>query len=512
MLSAAHRGMARDLVCILLLVLRDSSARCLSPLKQSRIRILPRAARFAVARSNDKGFLANTSWPGIAHDRHSCQSTGWEASFSNESEITNQAHWRRWCVFSNDCSKTGAVHLSGTSGAQGQRAREADSMPRALPPVIVHSHLRWDFVWQRPQQIFSRLARDHRILFVEEPLLEGAEPLLRMSEPYPNVVRVVPVLPAAIEGVDAQYAAVLALLKQALLEHALLAGRFDAPVQWFYTPMPALSMAGAFGAVAIVYDCMDELANFRFAPPDIVERERFLLAKAHLVFTGGYELFCSKSPHHTNVHFFGCGVDVDHYSRARSPETKLPPDITELARPILGYFGVIDERLDYDLLARLAEAFPGAALAIIGPLAKVDRAMLPAHENIHWLGQRPYEELPAYLKAFDVCLMPFALNDATRYINPTKTLEYLAAGKPVVSTAVPDVVHHFTPVVEVARSADDFIQVVKRALDNPDPRRIQDGIEHANRASWESVVGAMRRHMLEAVSAAAQHAKPGNSP
>ena len=382
-------------------------------------------------------------------------------------------------------------------------------------PIIAHCHLRWDFVWQRPQQIFSRLAAHHRILLVEEPLLENVEQHLRISEPHPNVVRVIPILPPTA-GVDAQCDATLAMLRQALTEHPLLVSKFDTPIQWFYSPMSAPCFLGEFGAVGVVYDCMDELANFRFAPPDIAQRERFLLSKADVVFTGGYQLFRSKSRHHDDVHFFGCGVDVGHYSRARSVETHLPPDVAQLPHPIFGYFGVIDERIDYDLLAKLAGSFPNASVVMIGPLAKVERRKLPSLENIHWLGQRVYDDLPAYLKAFDVCLMPFALNEATRYINPTKTLEYMAAGKPIVSTAVPDVVHNFTPVVEIAVSARDFVHAVKRAFMSPDEQRIKEGIERANGASWEAVVSAMREHMLKAIPGSTKptppHLQPGDFP
>lgn len=395
----------------------------------------------------------------------------------------------------------------GFNGAPITRARAVAAAvgvrsPRALDnprPVIAHCHLRWDFVWQRPQQIFSRLAADHEILYLEEPMLEDSAQHLRISEPHPNIVRVVPILPSQVAEINAQYEATLTMLRQALAEHPLLVGRFDRPIQWFYSPMPAPSLLGEFGAVGVVYDCMDELANFRFAPPDMVQRERFLLSKADIVFTGGYQLFRSKSRHHQNVHFFGCGVDVDHYCRARARETLLPPDVAALPRPVFGYFGVVDERIDYDLLAQLAASIPQASVVLIGPLAKVERSMLPSLENIYWLGQRNYDELPAYLKGFDVCLMPFVLNEATRYINPTKTLEYMAAGKPIVSTAVPDVVHNFTPVVDIAVSAGEFIDAVKRVFLSPDPQRLDAGIKRANEASWEAVVRAMRGHLLEAM-------------
>ena len=368
-------------------------------------------------------------------------------------------------------------------------------------PVVVHCHLRWDFVWQRPQQIFSRLAAHHPITFIEEPMWQGSARRLEISEPYPNIVRLVPILPAdeRTDDIDAQYAAVLSLVDRALSEHSLLRGRFGSPIQWFYSPMVAPYFLDGFDATATVYDCMDELAQFRFAPPSLREREQLLISKADVVFTGGYQLYQSKSRYHSNVHFYGCGVDAEHFSRALRPETEAPADVAKLSRPIFGYFGVIDERLDYALLAQIAQAMPDASIVMVGPLAKVEQDSLPNFPNLHWLGQRAYTDLPALVKSFDVCLMPFALNDATQYINPTKTLEYMAAGKPVVSTAVPDVLHHFAPIVDVALTAEEFIAAIQRAARSPRAELIEQGIDRANRASWDSIVSAMRGHMLESV-------------
>ena len=387
------------------------------------------------------------------------------------------------------------IHLGGMI----ESVAENDVSNR--PPIIVHCHLRWDFVWQRPQQIFSRLSKHYPVLFIEEPLQKDSPPLLQVSEPFPNVFRIVPVLDSKGISFDEQCAATLPVLRDWLGSRGFGATRIAAGVQWFYTPMAAPPLLGRFGDALVVYDCMDELANFRFAPPDIGTRERFLLEKSDVVFTGGYHLFETKSRQHSNTHFFGCGVDVDHYGRARIAETAVPDVAANLARPVLGYFGVIDERIDYELLTRLCQAFPGGSVVMVGPIAKVDPHTLPSLPNLLWLGQRAYSELPALVKSFDVCLMPFALNEATQYINPTKTLEYMAAGKPIVSTAVPDVVRNFTPVVAVAHSAHEFIEEVRRASANPDTGLIADGIARAEVSSWESTVAAMHRHILEAMEA-----------
>jgi glycosyltransferase involved in cell wall biosynthesis len=367
-------------------------------------------------------------------------------------------------------------------------------------PLIVHCHLRWDFVWQRPQQIFSRLAEHHAVLFIEDPLREAVPAAaLRVTEPHPGVVRVVPVLPHDAPGdIDAQCAVVLPLLREALASHPLMARRFDGAIQWFYSPMTAPAYLGQFGTVGAVYDCMDELANFRFAPADIADRERALMRQARVVFTGGQQLFDSKSQFHDNVHFFGCGVDVGHYGQALDPATVVPPEIATLPGPVLGYFGVIDERLDYALIERLAAEFGAGSIAMVGPFAKVDPETLPRAPNLHWLGQRDYAQLPALVKGFDVCLMPFALNEATRFINPTKTLEYMAAGKPIVSTAVPDVMRLFTPLVEVAHSHDAFVDAAMRAWRTPCDSLLEKGVERAQRATWGAIVASMRVRLLDA--------------
>jgi glycosyltransferase involved in cell wall biosynthesis len=369
-------------------------------------------------------------------------------------------------------------------------------------PIIVHSHLRWDFVWQRPQQLLSRFAQRSHVLFVEEPIYldDVGDTRLDLSTPMARVHRAVPMLPADLRGeYDASIAVTRELLRHQLAADGALGGLFARPIQWFYTPMPAPAMIGAFGERAVVYDCMDELSKFRFAPAALVDRERYLMAQSDVVFAGGYKLSQSKAKYHQNVHFFGCGVDVAHFATARSADVEVPREIASLKRPVIGYYGVIDERIDYDLLRALASSLTDAELVMVGPVVKVDPAELPHAENIHWLGQRQYAELPAHVKGFDVCLMPFALNEATEYINPTKTLEYMAAGKPIVSTAVSDVVHNFTPVVAVADSYEEFVSAVRAAIESPSAEMIARGLEQARANSWESIVARMERIIRDAM-------------
>jgi glycosyltransferase involved in cell wall biosynthesis len=378
------------------------------------------------------------------------------------------------------------------------RTRTAPSAPSGRPGTIssfvVHSHLRWDFVWQRPQQLLSRMCETAPVLFVEEAIVldDLAASHLVVTEPQPGIHRVVPHLVSRAGATqDSRDVATLSLLRELVGSDGALGDLFATPVQWFYTPMPVPTMLGAFNELAVVYDCMDELAQFRFAPPDLVERERTLLANADVVFTGGRRLYEAKRKHHENVHFFGCGVDEKHYSRARDAVTVVPPEIAALRGPVLGYVGVIDERLDYDLIAHLATEWPEASIAMVGPVVKVDPATLPQGPNVHWFGQRQYDQLPSIVRGFDVCLMPFALNEATEFINPTKTLEYLASGRPVVSTPVPDVRANFAPYVAIGGTPETFLTLVRDAVERPDPLHRARGIEHARQNGWEQIVATM---------------------
>ncbi|PWU12894.1 MAG: glycosyltransferase family 1 protein [Verrucomicrobia bacterium] len=277
------------------------------------------------------------------------------------------------------------------------------------------------------------------------------------------------------------------------------AGQFEQPVQWFYDPMTAPAFLGQMGEVLTVYDCMDELSRFREAPPEIISREAELISRADVVFTGGRKLCEAKRKLHPNCHFYGCGVDGEHFGKARAVKTRVSPELAAMRRPVLGYFGVVDERLDYDLLSQLADAQPDWSIVMIGPAIKVEADSLPRRKNLHWLGQRAYSELPCFCKGFDLCLMPFALNEATEFINPTKALEYMATGHQIVSTAVPDVVSNFSSVIRVAQSPEEFVDLCRMALQKPDKPRIQRGLEMVNANSWEKIVSALEGHIEQAL-------------
>lgn len=395
----------------------------------------------------------------------------------------------------------------GTSLPAASAFRASRLIPRHITsdsafsyPIIVHSHLRWDWVWQRPQQFLSRFAKRHAILFVEEPApVEGLEKGRATLRDVPNVANLKvlrtelpPAMFAHREQLDAE---------QKRLVLATLAGpigpTFERPVQWFYDPMATTAFAGQMNERAIVYDCMDQLSQFRGAPPELVRREHQLLALADVVFAGGPKIWKAKRAYNSNCHSYGCGVDVRHFERACAEETEIPADLADLPGPRLGYFGVVDERLDYQLLSALATARPDWSVVIIGPACKVDPATFPKHPNLHFLGARNYDQLPAYVKGFDVCLMPFALNEATEFINPTKALEYMATARPIVSTAVEDVVLQFSEVVRLAGSHAGFITECERAIREPDLEQLACGVELAKRNSWESIVARMEGHIAD---------------
>jgi hypothetical protein len=246
---------------------------------------------------------------------------------------------------------------------------------------------------------------------------------------------------------------------------------------------------------------MDELAQFTGAPRALVDNEARLMSHADVVFTGGYELGEKKRQQHPNVHTFGCGVDYAHFSKASDPDTQIPPDIDFMNRPVLGWFGVVDERVDYAMVGEMARLRPSWSFAMVGPVVKVDPNLLPHAPNLFWLGGRDYQQLPNYCRAFDVNMMCFAMNAATQFINPTKGLEYMATGKPIVSAPVRDVLRQWSDIVRIAHTAAEFVAVAEDALRaGPGDERVRRGIELARRSSWESTVQSMQNLIGEAIA------------
>jgi glycosyltransferase involved in cell wall biosynthesis len=366
-------------------------------------------------------------------------------------------------------------------------------------PIIVHSHMGWDWVWQRPQQFLSRLSKNHRVLFVEAPVpadeIFSPQATLRDVPDYPNIVVLQMKMPAPCWTNAAWVDKERRQLVQSLLAGPL-GRKFQSPVQWFYDPMAVTAFAGHMNERAIVYDCMDELSLFRGAPAELVRRERELLAVADIVFAGGPKIGKAKRRANPNCFAFGCGVDAKHFGQARDKTLPVPVEISRLPCPIYGYIGVVDERIDYELLAALAESTAGNVV-MIGPSTKVDPSTFPLRKNLHWLGGRDYAELPGYARGFDVCLMPYALNNATAFINPTKALEYMATAKPIVSTPIEDVVLQFSDVVKIGRDHCQFIDYCAQQAVRSDQAAIARGLELVRRNSWDSIVRQLEKHIDE---------------
>ena len=282
------------------------------------------------------------------------------------------------------------------------------------------------------------------------------------------------------------------------------ANAFEQAVAWVYTPM-AEPLVDAFEPALVIYDCMDELSLFLGAPPELLRREATLLERADLVFTGGVSLFNAKRQRHPRVSCFPSSVDVDHFAQAR-PGTDIvePGDQAPLPGPRLGYFGVIDERLDLAAIEMVATLHPDWQIVMVGPTVKIDPATLPRSGNIHYLGQRSYNDLPAYLAGWDVCLLPFAINDATRFISPTKTLEYMAAERPIVSTRIKDVVSAYAHIVYLGDTPLSFVQACERALSASTAERetrVAAMRVVLGRTSWDMTAAAMENLMEGSLAA-----------
>jgi UDP-galactopyranose mutase len=359
------------------------------------------------------------------------------------------------------------------------------------PDLLCFSHLRWNFVFQRPNHLLCRAARERRCFFVEEPMFDAErEASMIVRQECESLFVCVPHLPAAATGGAA------ASVQRALIERLVRDYGVVPEVLWFYTPM-ALAFARHLVAPAIVYDCMDELSGFAGAPPELRGLERELLSAADLVFTGGHSLFRAKQLVHPRVHAFPSSVDAAHFAAARAAIAE-PADQAHVPAPRLGYFGVIDERLDLKLIADVADARPDWQLVMIGPVVKIQASTLPQRPNIHWLGRKEYTALPSYIAGWDVALMPFALNEATEFISPTKTLEYLAAGRAVVSTAIADVVHPYGA-AGVVRIADhgSFIAAVEAALAEEPASAIASGDRWLARTSWDKTWDEMNAFLKQ---------------
>jgi len=362
--------------------------------------------------------------------------------------------------------------------------------------VICFSHLRWSFVFQRPQQLLTRCAAERRVFYVEEPLPSDGEAQLDVKQDDNGVYVVVPRLPIQLSEAEREQ------VQRRLMTDLCSKYELESYVLWFYTPM-ALPITQELSPVAVVYDCMDELSAFKGAPPELLHREAALLEMADVVFTGGRALYEAKRSRHHNIHAFPSSVDRAHFGKARlnPPE---PADQAAIPGPRLGFFGVIDERMDLDLLASVARARPDWQLVILGPVVKIDEADLPRLPNIHYLGSKSYDQLPAYVAHWNVALLPFAKNESTRFISPTKTPEYLAAGKPVVSTSIRDVVRPYSVqgLARIADTPESFVKACEAAMAESPAKLLRRADAFLSTMSWDSTWAAMESLVAERVSAA----------
>src|SRR3569833_1034360 len=370
------------------------------------------------------------------------------------------------------------------------KAEPSAQGPQPTTPICF-SHLRWNFVFQRPQHLMSRFARDMSVIYWEEPIEVGANETaylqVRQADDSPNVRIVVPHLPAGMPD-DAREAALSRLLDAHL-------SAIDGPlIAWYYTPM-MLPFSKHITPDLTVFDVMDELSKFKFAPTHLLSLEQELLDRSDIVFTGGSSLYEAKKDRHDNVHCFPSSVDRTHFAKARSRLFD-PADQEDLPRPRLGFYGVLDERFDTELLGEVAALRPNWSFVMVGPVVKISEDDLPHRPNIHYLGGKKYEELPAYLSGWDVSLMPFAMNESTQFISPTKTPEYLAGGKPVVSTPVRDVVRHYGELegVHIASTAEEFVDACEKALEqsrHPESGWLAEADLMLSAASWDTTQARM---------------------
>jgi len=367
------------------------------------------------------------------------------------------------------------------------------------PVLLCFSHLRWGFVWQRPQHVLSRLAQRFDVWVIEEPEFTATDRAQLRSTTDAGITILTPLLPVD-RGYGWGFNQRTNRAIRRLLSEQWTVVRSNGDVVWYYTPMAYGSAPGAFDRALVVYDVMDELKHFRGAPAELSNQEETLFTVADLVYTGGPGLYNQRKGLHPQVHCFPSGVEAAHFAPDRS--RALPAECTTWGSPVLGFYGVLDERIDFDLIARVADLRPDWTMVLIGPLAKIQDDELPRRANIIYPGKREYSQLPAYLDQFDIAILPFALNDATAFISPTKTLEYLAAGKPVISTPIRDVIALYGDAVEIASTPEAFVTIAEALLTGDGAaRRAEHGRRLVANHSWAGIAAEMSELIETAMAA-----------
>lgn len=359
-------------------------------------------------------------------------------------------------------------------------------------------------MFQRPQHLLTRLTKQLPVYFWEEPVFDARlKAELLVVQGADDVTVMTPRLPHGLSPAEIDNA------QRVLLDDYLARTGVTRLLAWYYTPM-ALTFTDHLTPDAVVYDCMDELSAFQGAPPELIEREQKLFELADVVFAGGASLYESKRTQHGNVYLFPSSIDRKHFAAARRPAIDFS-DQAAIPHPRIGFFGVLDERLDRELLRAVAEARPHWHFVLIGPVVKIRQEDLPQGNNLHYLGGRPYAELPTYLANWDVAMLPFARNASTKFISPTKTPEYLAAGKPVVSTAIRDVVRPYGEqgMVRIAETPAEFVVAIEQLLRPADARWLATVEEYLSSTSWDKTFGEMMTAIAAVLANRSQPAHAG---
>ncbi|MFL5738750.1 MAG: glycosyltransferase family 1 protein [Flavisolibacter sp.] len=361
--------------------------------------------------------------------------------------------------------------------------------------LICFSHLRWGFVFQRPNHLLSRFSKHQRVFFIEEPIFYDGEDKLHIDNFNENLYVITPYMQEGLAEQEVHN-------RQRKFISKLLSNlKINRYFSWYYTPM-ALPFTDHLTPEMVIYDCMDELSAFKFAPAQLTILEKELFAKADVVFTGGNSIYESKKNQHHNIYSFPSSIDKHHFGLARTTKDD-PEDQKNIPHPRFGFFGVVDERFDIELIEEVSRRKPDWHFVILGPIVKIDPATLPHYENVHYPGGKKYSELPSYIAGWDIAIIPFAMNESTRFISPTKTPEYLAAGKPVISTPIRDVVKPYgeNKLVHIVNNADEFIEAAEKELGrkrkNSWLRKVDEFLLYN---SWDRTWGQMVRHIEDTLT------------
>jgi glycosyltransferase involved in cell wall biosynthesis len=373
------------------------------------------------------------------------------------------------------------------------------------PDLVCFSHLRWNFVFQRPQHLLTRFSRKLRVFYIEEPAFIDGSDYNQVTQSEDNVWVVVPHLQKNLSEQETT------LRRNKLLSDLFQEKEIETYIFWYYSPL-FLSISASFKPELIVYDCMDELSAFKFAPEGLKKSEDELFEKADLVFTGGHSLYEAKKHRHASIYPFPSSIDKEHFKQARTLSSD-PQDQESIPHPRIGFYGVIDERMDLELIASVASAKPDWHFVLIGPTVKIDPNSLPRMANIHYLGGKSYKELPSYLAGWDISIIPFALNESTRFISPTKTPEYLSAGKPVISSSIQDVIRPYGTknLVHIADTPEDFIKAAETELSVADRTPWLSEVDtFLELISWDKTWSQMMQLIEEKLANKAQEKKTYN--